>query len=210
MHQIVIALHHYAAGQDGRFPPAALYDQGGRPLLSWRVLILPYLEQEPLYQEFRFDEPWDSPHNAALLPRMPKVYSVPDRLPVGVGAERSDTFIQVFVGPGAAFEGSRGLSPSGGDFPDGLSSTLLLAEAREAVPWTKPVDLAYEPDQPLPPLGGVFTGRGRFSLFGPNRSPGFHVALGDGSVRFVGPQVSEATLRAAITRNGGDRLGDDW
>jgi Protein of unknown function (DUF1559) len=210
MKQIALALHNYAEDHDGRFPPAALNDGGGRPLHSWRVLILPYLEQDALYKEFRLDEPWDSPHNAALLPRMPKVYSVPDRLPVGVGAGMSDTFIQVFVGPGTAFEGPRGLSPLRGDFPDGLSNTVLLVEAREAVPWTEPADLAYEPDRALPPLGGVFTGRGRFSLFGPNRSPGFHVAMGDASVRFLGPQVSEATLRNAITRNDGQTLGPDW
>jgi hypothetical protein len=210
MKQIALALHNYAEDHDGWFPPAALHDEGGRPLLSWRVLILPYVEQDALYKEFRLDEPWDSEHNAALLPRMPKVYSVPSRLPVGVGAERSETFIQAFVGPGAAFEGSQALRPSEVDFSDGLSNTALLAEARDAVPWTKPADLAYEPDGPLPALGGVFTGESRFSLFGPNRARGFHVATGDASVRFLGPQVSEATLRAAITRNGGDRLGDDW
>ena len=203
-------MHNYAEDHDGRLPPAVLHDKEGRPLHTWRVLILPYIEQDLLFKEFRLDEPWDSEHNAALLHRMPKVYSVPDRMPVGVGADRSDTFIQAFVGPGAAFEGPRGLRLSGEDFSDGISNTVFVVEAREAVPWTKPADLTYEPDQALPLLGGVFTGQGRFSLFGPNRSPGFHVAMGDASVRFLGPQVSEATLRAAITRNGGDRLGDEW
>jgi hypothetical protein len=210
MCQIALALHNYADDHDGRFPPAALYDEGGNPMLSWRVLILPYVEQDALYQEFRLDEPWDSEHNALLLPRMPKVYSVPDRLPVRVEAGRSETFIQALVGPGAAFEETRGLSFSRGDFPDGLSNTVFFVEAREAVPWSKPADVPYDPDGPMPPLGGVFTGKSRFSLFGPNRTPGFHVAMGDASVRFVHAPVSEATLRAAITRNGGDRLGDDW
>jgi hypothetical protein len=210
MKQIALGLHNYADAHDGRLPPAVLHDEDGKPLLSWRVLILPYVEQDALYREFRLDEPWDSEHNLALLRCMPKVYGVPARLPVGVGAERSDTFIQAVVGSGAAFEGSRGLRLFGEDFADGTSNTVLLVEAREAVPWTKPADVPYDPDGPLPPLGGVFTGKSRFSLFGPNRSPGFHVAMGDGSVRFLGPRVSEATLRAAITRNGGDQLGDDW
>jgi hypothetical protein len=140
---------------------------------------------------------------------MPSVYSLPARLPVEVGAELSSTFYQVFVGKRAAFEGTRGLRLPG-DLPDGTSDTILVAEAGEPVPWTKPADLAYEAGRPLPPLGGIFTGEGRFSLFGPNRDKGFHVALADGSVRFLRPAVSEATLRDAITRNGGEPLGPDW
>src|SRR3954469_393547 len=155
------------------------------------------------------DEPWDSPHNLALLPRMPKAYRVPPGLPVEVRAESSSTFYQVFVGRGTAFEGTRGLRLPGG-FPHGTANTALVVEAGEPVPWTKPVDLGYKADRPLPPLGGIFTGQGRFSLFGANRVKGFHVALADASVRFLKPEVNEATLRDAITRNDGKILGPDW
>ncbi len=208
--QIGLAMLNYADDHAKRLPPAVLCDQQGRPLHSWRVLILPYLEGgAALYKQFRLNEPWDSPHNLTLLPRMPKVYDIPRDVPVDVRAEPHTTFCQVFVGKGTAFEGTQGLSyPK--DFPDGTSNTALLAEAGDAVPWTKPVDLTYEADKPLPPLGGIFTGQSRFNLFGSNRIKGFHILFADGSIRFVTPGLSEANLRDAITRNDGRRLSADW
>jgi len=158
------------------------------------VLLLPYLEANDLYSQFRLSEPWNSSHNLALLPRMPKVFATPADMPVGMQAEPFTTFYQVFVGKGTAFEGSPGLR-----LP--AAKTGLIFEAGSAVPWTKPIDLAYEVDQPLPDLGGVFTGRSRFSLFGSNRIKGFHIGFTEGYVRFVSPEVSEATLRAVITGN---------
>lgn len=198
--QIALALITYADDHNGRLPPAALYGKEGRPLLSWRVLILPYIEQGDLYKQFKLDEPWDSPHNLKLLDKMPRMYALPHGLPVTVKVDPSATFYQVFTGKGTAFEGTKGLRYPG-NFPDGTSNTILVIEAGEAVPWTKPADLTYDPARPLPPLGGIFTGEGRFSLFGRNRTKGFHVALGDGSVRFLTPGISEATLREAIIRD---------
>jgi hypothetical protein len=74
--QVAQALLAHNADQ-GRLPPAAVYGPDGQPLLSWRVLVLPYLGHAGLYQEFHLNEPWDSPHNLALLPRMPAVYAPP-------------------------------------------------------------------------------------------------------------------------------------
>ncbi len=207
--QIALAMHAYADNHGGRLPPAVLSDSKGRPLHSWRVLLLPYLDNKDLYEQFRLGEPWDSPHNLALLPRMPRVYAAPV-LPVEVPAEPFSTFCQVFTGRGTAFEGTQGLRlPE--DFPDGTSETVLVVEAGEAVPWTRPADLEYAADRPLPALGGVFTGQGRFSLFGSPREKGFHVLLADGSVRLIrAGEVSEPTLRAAITRGDGKKPGPDW
>jgi hypothetical protein len=73
----------------------------------------------------------------------------------------------------------------------------MVVEASTAVPWTKPVDVPFNPNGPLPKLGGLFR-------------DGFYVALGDGSTRFISRTISETTLRAAITRNGGEVLGPDW
>jgi hypothetical protein len=185
-------MHNYSSEQ-GSLPPAALHGKDGRPLLSWRVLVLPYIEQDGLYRQFRLDEPWDSPHNIQLLPKMPKVYSPFDGRPT---SEPYTTYYQVFVGKGAAFEGARGLRADG-DFPDGTSNTILIVEAGSAVPWTKPEDLAYEAGKPLPRLGGLFKGT-------------FRAALADSSVRSVSKEVSEDTLRAAVTRDGHDELGPDW
>ena len=208
MKQIGVAMLNYAEAHEGRLPPAFTYDKRGRPLHSWRVLILPYREEEKLYEQFRLNGPWDSSHNITLLPRLPKMYSLPYRLPVDPGAEPFSTFCQVFVGKGTAFDGPQGLLwPK--DFPDGTSNTALLVEAGEAVPWTKPVDLAYASDKPLPQLGGVFTGKSRFSLFGSKRIKGFHLVFVDGSVRFISWEPRETTLRDVITRNDGRALGDD-
>jgi hypothetical protein len=177
----------------GRLPPAAVRGSDGTPLYSWRVLVLPFMEQQELYKEFHLDEPWDSPYNLQFLDRMPRPFS-----PYKFRSEDRPgyTYFRVFVGKGTAFEDFRGHPFS--DFTDGTSNTILIAEAHEAVPWTKPDELPYGPDQPLPRLGGIA------------RNGSARVALTDGSVIQILPTVSEASLRAAITRNGGDRPGSDW
>lgn len=180
----------------GRMPPAVVYGEYGQPLYSWRVLVLPFIEQEELFRQFHLDEPWDSPHNIALLPKMPRTYALPPRSAAKMKMPPDHTIMHVFVGRYAAFEGAKGLLYPW-DFPDGVSNTILVIEAGEPVPWSKPEDLAYDPDQPLPSLRSPFR-------------HGFRVGLGDGSVRFVRSTISEATLRAAITRNGHDLLGNDW
>ena len=189
---MAVAIYNY---QDthGILPPHAIYGKSGRPLISWRVLILPFVEQEELYKKFRLDESWDSPHNLALLSEMPRIYG---RYDERTTTEPYTTFYQVFVGSGAAFEGAEGMKLAR-DFPDGTSNTILIVEAGDAVPWTKPEDLPYEPDRPLPALGGLFKATIR-------------AALADGSVHSFRRDTSEATLRAAVTRNGGDSLGPDW
>jgi hypothetical protein len=191
--QMCLAMINYADSHQGRLPPQALFSKDGKPLLSWRVLILPYIEQEALYKEFHLDEPWDSEHNKKLLARMPRTFALPGK---EKEAAAGQTYYLGFVGKGAFFEEKKALRYPA-DFPDGTSNTIMFVEAAEAVPWTKPEDLPFDPGKPLPKLGG--------------RSPGgFLAALCDGSVRLVSSSISEKTLRAAITRNGGEVLGDDW
>jgi hypothetical protein len=138
--------------------PPAIYGTNGQPLLSWRVLILPELEFDELYERFHLDEPWDSPHNLGLLPEMPRIYCRPGSTP---SEENHETLYQVFVGKGTAFD-DKG---SGGLEKIGLAKILLVVEAGQSVPWTKPTDMAYAPDEPLPPLGGLFDNKVRpFSL----------------------------------------------
>jgi hypothetical protein len=163
------------------------------PLLSWRVLLLPYLDQAELFGQFKLDEPWDSPHNLLLVPKMPQVYSPIEGSPP---LEPDTTLFQVFVGKGTAFEGREGL-PLKADFPR-RSYTILIVEAAKSVPWTKPEDIPYDENQPLPKLGGFFKGR-------------FHVAMVDGSALSVRQDTKEATFRAAIIQNGdGTWPWDDW
>ena len=190
----------------GRLPPAVVESKDGKPLLSWRVLILPYLDEDKLYKQFKLDEAWDGPHNKSLLSAMPKVFAAPHV--DGMTWQPGTTFYQVLAGPGTAFDGPKGMRLPD-DFPDGTANTLLAVEAEDAVPWTEPADLLYDKKKPFPRLGGIFNSEGRFSLFGSNRQIGFHVVLADGSVRWVNPGLSESSLHALATRNGGDQPGSD-
>ena len=190
--QLAMAMHTFPDANFNRLPPAAIHDlKTGKPLLSWRVAILPYIEQASLYREFKLDEPWDSPHNLKLLPRMPRIFAEP-------GAEPgSTTYFRVLVGKGTPFEPQGQRKPPLGevgipvhDFPDGRSNTLLIVEAAEAVAWTKPEELTYDVKAPLPALRRDARG-------------GFYAALADGSVRFIPLSIGEPRLRALITRNDG-------
>jgi RNA polymerase sigma factor (sigma-70 family) len=182
--KLASAMHAYH-DVHGHFPPPALLDRQGKPLLSWRVLLLRHLGHKDLFKEFRLNEPWDSTHNRKFLARAPAVF-----LPVrGAGKEADATFYQVFAGPGTIFEGPNGIRVE--DVIDGTSMTVLLVEAATPVPWTKPADVSYSAKKPIPRLGGLF-------------KAGFHVAIADGSTRFVKKDFPEKLMHAAISRGGGE------
>ncbi|MFL5342322.1 MAG: DUF1559 domain-containing protein [Gemmataceae bacterium] len=188
--QMAIAMHNYH-DVHGKFPSAAICDKNGKPLLSWRVAILPYVEQDNLYKQFHLDEPWDSDHNKKLLAQMPPVYALP-----GVNQPGdTTTHYRVFVDNGAGFDLRKGTRIM--DITDGTSNTIMIAEAADAVPWSKPEELEFDPSKPLPKLGKM-------------EPSGFHVAMFDGSVRFISHGISPQTLKAAITRAGGEVLGPDF
>src|SRR5262245_29213098 len=100
-------MHNYNSAH-GRLPAAVVYGEYGEPLLSWRVAMLPYIEQQGLYDRFHLDEPWDSPHNIQLLPLMPRSYALPPRKQKRL--PENHTIIHVFLGEGAAFEGKEGVN----------------------------------------------------------------------------------------------------
>jgi uncharacterized protein (TIGR03067 family) len=187
------AMHRYH-DEYGHFPRAAIANKEGKALLSWRVALLPFLGLEELYKEFKLDESWDSAHNKRLLAKMPKVYAVPE----GAKKVPDSTYFQVFVGKDTVFEEGKDIQFQ--DITDGTSSTILIIEAGKAIPWTKPEDLPYSPDKPIPELGGAI-GDGLVSL-----------VLADGSGhllrRGVGNDFTQ-NLRAFITRNGGE-IVSEW
>jgi hypothetical protein len=188
--QIAIALHNYH-DVNGRFPPQALYSPDGKPLLSWRVLILPYLAKDDLYKKFNLDEPWDSEHNKKLLAKMPRTYAMPGE----EKKEQTETYYQGFAGKGAFFDGKQGTRLAG--ITDGTSNTLMVVEAAKGVPWSKPEDLPFDPEKPLPKLGGQF-------------GPRFNAAFCEGSVRSLARDLNDETLKALITVSGGEVLPADF
>jgi hypothetical protein len=193
MKQMGIAMHSYVDTFKS-LPAHASYDKDGKPLLSWRVHILPFVEHDRLYKEFHLDEPWDSEHNKQLIARMPAIYRSPQAKKAGAGK----TTYQVPLGKHALFGGPKGLNfPR--DVPDGTSNTIMVVETNDdnAVTWTKPADFNTEVQNPLK------------ALLRPG-ARGFHVGMADGSVRFISGRISLDTLRAAFTRDGGEVLGNDF
>jgi len=187
--QIGLAFHNYMDAYK-TMPAAGIYSPDGKPLFSWRVALLPYLEQGALYNQLRLHEPWDSEHNKKVLAKakMPKVFELP-----GVQAGENKTFLQVFTGKNTPFDGPRG--PGVGNFPDGFSNTLLVVEAAEAVHWAAPGDIAYSPRvSPLRQVGRHY-GKGTLAV------------RADGSVVTIAATATESDFRAAVTPAGGEVIG---
>ena len=166
--QIGLAMHNYLSAH-GTFPPAYSKGPDGKPLLSWPVHILPYLEQKSLYDEFHKDEPWDSEHNKALIARMPAVYHCPSGRPTP--AKEGKTSYLTPRGPGTVFPGAEGIKIK--DIKDGTSNTIIVVDASDAaaVTWTKPEDWDIAAERKAQalfghhPKGTNFELRRRFGTF---------------------------------------------
>ncbi len=198
LHQIGMAIETYHDVY-GKLPPAVITSKDGKPLLSWRVLLLPFIEESALYQEFHLDEPWDSSHNPALIEKLPSVFGSRVVLRPGI------THYLAITGTGAAFE-KPGLTWN--DFPDGRANTILIVEAAEGVPWTKPVDIHYNPDNPISVTGNYHQKSIHFSRYTIGSHRVFNALFADGSLHYIRKGKDPETLRAFLTRNGGEVL--DW
>ena len=144
MKKLMLTLHEYQSDHNGAFPPAYTVDSNGRPLLSWRVFLLPYLEtwgigDKRLHEVFHYDEPWDSPHNKKLLSYMPTLYWSPRSK---VGGFKTN-YLGV-AGKRMMFHGNDPVKVE--DVKDEWSNTIMLVEVNDdlAVEWTRPVD--FHPD----------------------------------------------------------------
>jgi hypothetical protein len=191
--QIGLALHNYHE-QYGSFPPAFVADANGKPMHSWRVLILPQLDQGALYNEYNFSEPWDGPNNSRLMNRMPNIYACPSH---GNAPGSSTTAYAAIFGEHCVF---RGAQPVGlKDITDGSSNTILVGEATGAqIPWMKPDDV----DVKLHPTIGDKQG------LSSDHAGGIHVVIADGSVRFLSQNINSQTLQALFTRDGDEKIGE--
>ncbi|WP_435011170.1 sigma-70 family RNA polymerase sigma factor [Tundrisphaera lichenicola] len=180
--QILLAFHNYN-DSNGHLPPASIHGPDGQPKLSWRVALLPYLDEGTLYNQFHLNEPWDSPHNKTLIARMPAVFETPDS-----PAPETQTRFRGFMGPGAMFEGTRGIGFN--EVTDGTSNTVLIASAREPIVWTRPGELIVQPGQPLPAI---------------DEADPFWclVGMADGAALYV-PPGDQHLLVQMITRSGGE------
>jgi hypothetical protein len=179
---------------NGTFPAAATCDKQGKPLLSWRVRLLPYLGEEKLYKEFHLDEPWDSEHNKKLIEKMPAVFrSTGDPK---LAADGKTTFLAP-LGDDTMFPPGRGVRI--GEVTDGTANTILFVQADDdwAVEWTKPQDLEYDAKDPMKGLGNRYDG-------------GFMAAFASGDVHFLPRSITKDTLRALFTRSGGEAPGPDF
>ncbi len=191
--QLGLAVHNYESA-NGHLPQD-IVGKDGKPLLSWRVAILPYIEQEALYKAFKLDEPWDSDANKkAWQGLVVKTFISPSAAQPGrdiVGM----TSYRGISGPGAAFEAGKKLKIV--DFTDGLSNTVMVIETDELVPWAKPGDFPFDPKKPLP------------KIVPPGGQKVFNALFADGSVRAVSTSVTEKTLKALFTRAGGEVVDPD-
>jgi len=157
--QIGLGIHNFASTNNNALP-TNVYSKDKKPLLSWRVQLLPHLEQEELYKKFKLDEPWDSDNNKKLIDTMPKIYA-----PIRVKAVKGMTFYQGFMDSNGVMMADRFEI---GNIPDGTSNTFAVAESAKPVIWTKPSDIEFD-GKNMPALGGMFEGK-------------FHGLLYDGSV----------------------------
>jgi prepilin-type processing-associated H-X9-DG protein len=193
MKQIALAMHNYHDTYNC-FPPAYLADENGKPMHSWRVLLLPFLEQQALYEQYNFDEPWDSPANQRIAATVLDVYRCPsDPNPIA-----PQTCYVMIVGPETVSDGTKATSIR--EITDGTSNTILFIEATgSGIGWTEPRDLdattiTFQVNEPL---GG--------EIESPHPG-GANCAFCDGSVRFLSDFVDPEELRAMSTIAGGEAV----
>lgn len=188
--QIGLALMNYESTY-GAFPPAYLADADGKPMHSWRVLILPYLDETGLYDEYNFSEPWDGPTNSKLLGRMPAVFSCPSHR-TGTGSTTT-AYAGVF-GANSVFRGAEPVRIL--EITDGTSNTLFVAEAAEAgIPWLKPEDIDVAKHPSLGDKAGFSSPHAR----------GVLGLTGDGMVDFISSSITPQALQALFTIDGGEK-----
>ena len=199
---IGLALHNYH-DEHGCFPPACLTDTSGRPMHSWRVLLLPYLEQQDLYNRYDFSEPWDGPNNRLLAAEIPRVYCCPSD--PQARSSFATSYLAV-VGPATMWHADTGVAFR--EVTDGSRYTLLVVESNNSgILWMEPRDLTT-----LQMAATINSTRGQGICSchacddGGSGINGAHVVFVDGSVRRLSNETSAKSIDAALTIAGGETI----
>ncbi len=193
--RIALALNAYAKDH-GTYPTPVVTDSAGKPLYSWRVLLLPYLNETSVYASFNLKEAWDSPNNALLIPQCPSVYISP-----GSPANASQSSYVLLTGQGTIFPPTGPLKPS--QVTDGAGKTLLVVETNNTLSeWTKPFDL------------DATTLSGRIGGTGTNKIGGTHFegatgVFADGQPAWLPADLPSVILNSIISPNGNEAIPVD-
>ena len=185
LRQIAIAFHNYA-DQHRAFPPAYTTDDSGRRLHSWRTLLLPYMEQQALYNAIDLSKPWDDPVNQAISSTVVPAYTCPS-----AGEATTMTVYQVIVDPSGVFPGASQTNFS--QITDGTSNTVLVTETSmaDAVPWMSPQDSDAQ----------------KFTAVGAtHHTGGSNCAMCDAAVKFLPSALDSKVRQSIITRAGGETV----
>jgi hypothetical protein len=194
LHRIAQALRQYEI-QHGTLPPAYIPDANGKPMHSWRVLILPQLGEHGLYGRYDFNEPWDGPNNGPLARVMPEVFACPADPDA---QDKGETSYMVLVGPKTLFPGAK--TARTGDITDDHATTILVAEIPVAgIVWTEPTDLNATRMQ-------FMVGSGLSGEIGSYHARGAHVIMADDSVRFLDEFFASDYVEGMSTYQGGEDI----
>ena len=196
---IAKALNAYAE-EHGRYPPPVIKDPNGVAMHSWRVMLLPYLQENELYNQYDRSKPWNDPDNLAIQYQIPNVYLHPES---GGAGWSSASAYYLIAGNGTLFPVAGPLRPD--EITDDASQTILLVEGMPMTTsgsWTEPIDLDF-----ASVTGDLLSGSANEP--GGLSDGGVTMATADGRGHFVPSDIEPATLRALVTPRGGERLADD-
>lgn len=183
--QLILGLHNYHTTY-GCFPPAYIADRNGKPIHSWRVLVLPFVDEAALYKQYNFNEPWNGPNNRKLLAARPRIFSCASHWNVAQQGDAATDYVAV-LGRDAAWQGAAPRKFD--DFHGKAGGTILLVEAVDAgISWTQPSDLDLDHlPAAAPTPSAAISSHHTFShgFFFHDTWAGAGVALGDGSVKVL-------------------------
>jgi hypothetical protein len=214
--QLALAIHNYNEVY-GHFPPAYVADKDDKPMHSWRVLILPFMDDKALYDRYDLNEPWDGPNNKKLLAARPSMYACPSGENAWTAGSAHTSYVAV-VGPDAVWRGETPRSTKDVDLNGKLANTIMLVETADAnINWMEPRDFSLDALQngDSPPASPTISSKHVHynGFFYQDTSAGAQVALADGSVRHLPAKMLVPGRLVNMLKIGGfdpDEIGDPW